>query len=515
MSPINRSDPRLHRAITVLFFVCILGCNAGAQSRAEITDRNGVVLAKTVLGRGIYATPRDIRDVAATAATLSRVLPELNRAELRERLRTPSPFVWIAHHIDAPVAAAISVAGLPGIHLKAELQRVYPEGAVTSHVVGFTDSAVEIGQTGAERAFDHRLRNETESLALSLDLRVQRAVRDELQNSARTYHAIGGAALVLDAQTAEVLALVSLPDFDPADRKTIHPFGDKDRVTADTYEFSGLFGVFTAAIALDAKQVTPATTLPVSRTLRLGPVVLRDEEPTGSPLSVSEIFSRSSVVGMALIAARSSPGAQLIALHRLGLIDPITLSSDLIVAKPRLRADDWRPINRSAAGYGYGIAITPLQAAVVATGIVNEGWMLMPSLLRTPAAPAESGRRVVTAQTSVQIRALLRAAVVQGTGQAADVPGYEVGGKTGTALKLVAGTYSKSKRLNSFFAAFPLRNAPPRFTMLLLLDEPQALPGDHNQATAQWNVVPMAARIVEAIAPLLGVSRDDRLVRPN
>jgi cell division protein FtsI (penicillin-binding protein 3) len=386
---------------------------------------------------------------------------------------------------------------LPGVGLRIEPQRRYPQGPLTSHAVGFSDREAQWGMAGVEKALDERLRRGGDPVRLSIDARVQGAVREELAKAVDASGAKGAAGLVLDAESAEVLALVSLPDFDPNDRRTIVPNGYKNRVTSNVYELGGVFEIFTTALALDAGKVGMGTSFGVTPALKIGARTVHDEDPVSRRLTVADIFARSSLIGEALIAQRLSPGEQQAGLRRMGLLDPMRIELAETVGNPLVSRNAWGQYVRTTVGYGYGIAVTPLQAGAVATAVINHGRMMQPTLLKREDGPIDS-RSIVSETTSAQMRRLLRQAVSAGTGIYADVPGYRVGGKTGTSLKTEGWGYDKTRHQTWFFAGFPMTDAP-RYSLLVMLDEPRA------RATAEWNAAPAAGKIIGRIAPLLEV----------
>jgi cell division protein FtsI (penicillin-binding protein 3) len=499
---------RLHGAKLLAFafaFACVaVGAvqAAAAPVRGDILDRRGVVLATTVESPSLYANPRHVVDPSATAEAIAARFGRLDVDALRSALSRDTSFVWIARHAESDQVGAVMALGLNGIGVKLEHARRYPEGRLAAHVVGFTDGEASVGLGGIEMSRDAVLKR-GQSERLSIDTRVQAAVRDELTRAMADYsvHAVGG--IVLDAASGEILALVSLPDYDPADRASIAPHGYKNIVTSNVYEMGGLFEIFTTAAALEAHRVNPDTRLTVTPTLWIGAHRVRDENPVRMPLSVEDIFARSSLIGAALIAERSTPAEQQADLRRMGLLEPMGVELVESGSAPLISYRAWGPNLRTAIGYGYGIALTPLQAASVATAVVNHGLLMEPTLLaRTGNLP--QSRTIVSEATSMRMRELLRAAVVRGTGHSADVPGYAVGGKTGTSLKQTAYHYDRTRR-TWFFAGFPMTEAP-RYTVLVMLDDPQDRPGLRGSTTAEWNAVPVAGRIIERIGPLLGVA---------
>ncbi len=501
--------PRYQFALTLLssaFLIVVSQSVAAASPRADIIDRNGVVLATTTPVHSIYADPAKITDADNTSAALAKLLPGLDVGALRAKLTAHKRFVWIARHVDAATVQSLGKLSLSGIGLRWEDLRIYPLGSLTSHVVGIADYDARRGMSGAESLFDARLAGSVTPVALSIDVRAQAVVRNALEGAMASHNAEGAAGLVLDARTGEIIAFVSLPDFQPGDRNSIAPAGYHNKLTDEVHELGGMFEVFTTAIALDDGRVTPAMLLDVTHPMRLQSTLLRDDDPSTTPLTVADAFARSSVIGAALIAERYTAQAQDSSLRRLGLFDIMPVNGQPIVARPLYRRlNSQRATDHTALGYGCGIALAPLQAAVVATGIVNHGTLAPATLLRREAADDVLGTRVVSERTSTQMRTLLRHAVSDGTGKAADIAGYDVGGKTGTSFKVVAGDYDKQRRTTWFFAGFPMKNAP-RYTILIMLDEPRGTAATSGQAAAQWNATPTAGRVIAELAPILGIA---------
>jgi cell division protein FtsI (penicillin-binding protein 3) len=490
-------------AAALPFLALAVTADAQRVLRGDITDRNGVVLATTVETPSVFANPHRISDAAAAAAALAACIPGSDSSELRERLAADRAFVWVARQIGPEAAQSVMRLHLPGVGLRIEPERRYPQGSLASHAVGFSDREAQWGMAGIEKALDERLRR-GEPVHLSIDARVQAAVREELAKAVDGFGAKGAAGLVLDARSAEVVALVSLPDFDPNDRRTIVPNGYKNSVTSNVYELGGVFEIFSTALALDAGKVGTGTSFEVTPALKIGARTVHDEDPVSRRLTVAHIFARSSLIGEALIAQRLSPQEQQAGLRRMGLLDPLRIELAETVGNPLVNHGAWGRYVRTTIGYGYGIAVTPLQAAAVATAVINHGRMVQPTLLKREGGSIES-RSIVSEATSAQMRRLLRQAVSAGTGIYADVPGYRVGGKTGTSLKTQGWGYDKTRHQTWFFAGFPMTDTP-RYTLMVMLDEPRGAPDPRRQmvrTTAEWNAAPAAGKIIGRIAPLL------------
>lgn len=470
-----------------------------AVSRADILDRNGTILATSLPTASVYADPKNILDADAAVRDLASVFPDLDRKALTARLRSNSRFVWVRRSITPDEKYKVNRLGIPGIDFMTDHRRVYPSGPAAAHALGFTDIDGR-GIAGVEQSFDAQLAA-GQPLHLSLDIRLQQLLRQELEASRREYRALGAAGLVLDALTGEVLAMVSLPDFDP-NAPVTDPSDEArfNRITKGVYEMGSTFKIFTLAMALDCGATSLRGGYDASRPLRISRFTISDYHPKKRWLSTPEILIYSSNIGSALMAMDVGSQRQKQYLQRLGFLSRAGLEVPE-VAMP-LYPDPWRDINTMTIAFGHGIAVTPLHL-VTAVGAVVNGGILRPATLlkaREGVAAAE-GTRVLQARTSQQMAELMRMVVEYGTGSRADVPGYEVGGKTGTAEKLNRGRYVQNARISSFVGAFPM--SAPRFVVLAMLDEPKS-----NGAAATGGVVaaPVIARIVRQMAPILGLA---------
>jgi cell division protein FtsI (penicillin-binding protein 3) len=470
-----------------------------AVSRADILDRNGTILATSLPTASVYADPKNILDADAAVRDLASVFPDLDRKALAARLQSNSRFVWVRRSITPDEKYKVNRLGIPGIDFMTDHRRVYPSGPAAAHALGFTDIDGR-GIAGVEQSFDAQLAA-GQPLHLSLDIRLQQLLRQELEVSRREYRALGAAGMVLDALTGEVLAMVSLPDFDP-NAPVTDPSDEArfNRITKGVYEMGSTFKIFTLAMALDCGATSLRGGYDASRPLRISRFTISDYHPKKRWLSTPEILIYSSNIGSALMAMDVGSQRQKQYLQRLGFLSRAGLEVPE-VAMP-LYPDPWRDINTMTIAFGHGIAVTPLHL-VTAVGAVVDGGILRPAtLLKTrEGVAAAEGTRVLSARTSQQMAELMRMVVEYGTGSRADVPGYEVGGKTGTAEKLNRGRYVQNARISSFVGAFPMSD--PRYVVLAMLDEPKS-----NGPAATGGVVaaPVMARIVRQMAPLLGLA---------
>jgi cell division protein FtsI (penicillin-binding protein 3) len=481
-------------------------------SHADIVDRNGNVLAATLDSPSLYANPKQIVDAAEATNKLVKVLPTLRAAELYAKLTSGKSFVWIRRHLTPAEQYEVNQLGIPGLEFEHEERRVYPDGGLTSHVVGYSgiDNA---GFAGVERGLDDVLKGRREPLQLSLDLRLQYILHEELQHVIDDFTAKGGAGLIMNVNTGEILAMASLPDFDPnrpAAPNPEHPsvpLADRmfNRITLGVYELGSIFKIFTVAMALEAGTSTISSTYDASHPIRIGRFTISDYHGKHRVLSVPEILMYSSNIGAARMAVAAGAQKQREFLAQLGLLktQKIEVSE---VAAPHYPAK-WREVNVMTIAFGHGISVTPLSFATAAAALVNGGILRQATLVKLPGGYAPQGQHVISTKTSEQMRRLMRLVVEHGTGTMAAAPGYLVGGKTGTADKVSGRHYAERKLLSSFVGVFPIND--PKYLVLTMVDEPHPNKQSHGYATAGWTVAPATSRIIQRIAPLLGVQPVD------
>jgi len=470
-----------------------------ATGRADIVDRNGIVLATTLPVASLYADAREVPNPRAAAQALAGVLPGLDVDELAAKLGSERSFVWIERQLSPRQQYEVNRLGIPGLYFQREMARVYPQGDLVAHLVGFTNVDNQ-GLAGAERAFDERLRTSVQPLQLSVDLRLQDILAEELQAGIDTFNAIGAAGVVLDLHTGELLAAVSLPSYDPRQPGKASEDARFNRVTLGVYEMGSTFKVFTAAMALEEHVVDLASGYDASHPIKIAGYTISDYKGKNRWLSVPEIFIYSSNIGAAQMGRDVGTERQKAYMAALGLTTPAAIELPEIghpmVPKP------WRDINTLTVSYGHGIAVSPLQLSVAAAATINGGILRPATLLKNENGTA--GTRVLSEDTSAAIRWLMRLNVLHGSGKKAEVAGYLVGGKTGTADKLVNGRYATDKRIASFVGAFPMDD--PRYLVLAIVDEPKGNKDTQGYATGSWVGAPLVGKIVQRIGPLLGVA---------
>ncbi|MBO6716845.1 MAG: penicillin-binding protein 2 [Rhizobiaceae bacterium] len=480
-------------------------------ARPDIIDRNGEILATDIKTFSLFAEPRRIVDVDEAIEKLVTVLPDLNYEQTYHRLRTDAGFVWLRRQLSPRQQAEIMALGIPGIGFRSENRRFYPGGAIAAHVLGLVDIDNK-GIAGIEKYIDQQGladlreigladRASLKPFQLALDIRVQHILHDELTRAMERYQAIASGGVVLNAQTGEVVAMVSLPDYDPNNPVDAHRSDRLNRMSGGVFEMGSTFKGFTTAMALDSGLVTLNDSFDARRPLQVGKFTIRDFHGKGRVLSVPEIFIYSSNIGTARMAETISIEDHRAFFQRIGLLDK--LDTELPEVATPTGPEEWKRVNRITISFGHGVATTPLQTAVSAAALVNGGVLFDPTFLpRNTSEAVEHATAVLNPSTSDAMRYLFRLNVEKGSGRRADVPGYFVGGKTGTAEKVVNGRYSTDKRFNAFLSAFPVNN--PQYVVLVILDEPKPeQPG--MSATSGLNAAPVVSNVVRRSAPLLGV----------
>ena len=490
------------------------GAGEAPMERADIVDRNGVILATSLRTASLYANPRRLIDPGAAAAAIATVLPEVGHGALLKKLSAETSFVWLKRNLTPKQHYAVNRLGIPGLGFLPERRRVYPQGALTAHAVGFA-GIDNRGLAGIERSFDEVLAPATPGrggpIRLSLDVRVQSALHDELSAAVAEFAALGAAGVVLDVRTGEVLALVSLPDFDPNHPAAASPDALFNRAALGVYEMGSTFKIFTMAMALDLGTVDLGGGYDATEPLRIARFVIRDDHAKRRWLSVPEIFIYSSNIGAAKMARDVGGPRQKEFLERLGLLrrPPLEIPE---VGRP-MWPEPWREINTMTIGFGHGIAVSPLQLASGVAAIVNEGVMAPVTLMRREAGQQVAAQRVIAPETSAIMRRLLRLVVMRGTGRKAEAPGYAMGGKTGTARKIGERGYRRGALISSFVGVFPIE--APRYVVLALLDEPKGNESTMGFASGGWTAAPLVGRVVARIAPILGVAPVDGKFEPG
>ena len=496
-----------------------LGAEILAQ-RADIVDRNGRILATNMLTHALYAHPKDMVDPARVASELAAIFPDLKADELEKRFTDGRSFMWVKRVLSPEQMQAVHEIGDPGLLFGPREMRLYPNGNLAAHILGGASfgaegvhSAEVIGTAGIEKALDARLRDPAQAgtpLTLSLDLTVQATVEEVLDAGIKMMNAKGGAAILMDVDTGEIVAMASLPDFDPNDRPQPPTKGEPadsplfNRAVQGVYELGSTFKIFAVAQAMELGLMNPETMVDADAPMIWGKHRIKEfqNKNYGPLLSVTDVIVKSSNVGTAHIALLIGGVRQQAFLKSLGFFAPNPVEMvEAPGAKPLIPAR-WPDIVTITASYGHGMSASPLHLAAAYAAIANGGITVTPTLLKR--TERMQGVRVLREEVAAASVGMLRQVVTRGTASLGDVPGYAVAGKTGTADKPKAtGGYYKDKVINTFASVFPAND--PRYVLIVTLDEPVETSGPEPRRTAGWTSVPVAAEIIRRTAPLLGL----------
>jgi cell division protein FtsI (penicillin-binding protein 3) len=483
--------------------------HVSAIARGDILDRNGIPLAQTIEAWSIGIHPEKvIGDRRALAVSLARLMPERSADEYLKILNSKLTFTYLRRRATPELVAAVNRLGEPGIDLGREPERIYPQGMLAAHVLGFTNFDGD-GVSGMEKVLNGELTGGARGtgVMLSIDSRVQQALEAELGAAMAKFSAIGAAGVVMDIQTGEVVALTSLPELNPNKPAQQGPDAAFNRATLGVYELGSTFKPFTVAMAMDDGIITSfGQTYNCPRVLQAGRFSITDTHPFAGPCTVAQIMQESSNIGTAQIAAQVGATRQREWLRRMHFLEKVSIELPER-GRPLTPGDNWGDIATMTVGYGHGIAVSPLHLATGYATLFNGGYWRPATLLKHDAdRPVPKGERVFSAETSYKMRALLRLVVMKGTGRKADAPGYRVGGKTGTAEKIVSGRYSSRAVVTTFAGVFPME--APRYVVVAMLDDPKPTKETYGFHTAGWNVAPVVSGVISRIGPMLGVMPD-------
>jgi cell division protein FtsI (penicillin-binding protein 3) len=487
--------------------------DAIAAARPDLLDRNGELLATDIKVMSVFAEPRRIIDKDEAVELLTAVLPDVNAHGLRERLGSRKGFVWVKRAVTPKQQQEVYHLGLPGVGFLPENKRVYPNGPMAAHVLGFA-SLDGIGISGLEKYIDGQgladlhgagfslTPENLKPVTTSLDLKATYAVRDELARGIAKFKAKAGAAAILDVNTGEVVAMASLPDYDPNSPADALDANHINRLSVGVYEMGSTFKAISIAMALDLGKIKLHSRIDARDSLRYGHFTIHDFHATHRVLSVPEVFTYSSNIGAARMALMVGVEGHKAFLGKMGQLSRLRI--ELPESAEPLVPKNWGELNTMTIAFGQGLSVAPLQAMMAVGALANGGLLVTPTFLKRSEEDAKKDApRVVKAETSETMRYLMRLNAEIGTAKIADIKGYFVGGKTGTADKIVRGHYSKDKVLTTFMAVLPADK--PKYLFLTLLDEPQGLPETAGYRTAAWNAGPVTGKIIERTGPLLGI----------
>jgi cell division protein FtsI (penicillin-binding protein 3) len=488
--------------------------NATSAARPDIVDRNGEVMATDIRTVSVFAEPRKILDKDEATELLTAVLPDLDAKDLRDRLGTKKGFTWVKREITPKQQAEVHRLGIPGVGFVPENKRVYPNGTAAAHVLGFANID-NVGIAGIEKYIDSQglqdlngagfatQASDLRPMQLSIDLRAQHALRDELAKGLERFRAIAAAGAIMDVNTGEVIALVSLPDFDPGNPVDALEKDRINRMNVGVYEMGSTFKALTIAMALDSGKANINSSYSTAGgMMRFGRQVIKEYHGTGRTLTVPEVFLHSSNMGSIKMALSVGVEGHKAFLKKMMQLDRMT--TELPESAAPIVPGRWGEINTATIAFGHGLAVAPLQAMAAVAALVNGGTLMTPTFLKRSEAEAKkTGIRVIKPETSEAMRFIMRLNGEKGSARKADVAGYFVGGKTGTAEKVINGRYAKNRNFTTFTAIAP--SDKPKYLFLSIYDEPKGYAESGGYSTAAWNAGVTTGRVIERVAPILGL----------
>lgn len=468
--------------------------------RGTIVDRTGELMATSLKMASVYADATQVSDPRAAAKEIAQILPDENAAALEKKLSSGKKFIWLARNITPKQEYAINALGHPGIGFEAEDRRIYPNGRLTAHLLGYTDVDGH-GISGIEKFAEKKLAAGEDKVQLTIDLRIQHVMHRELKKAMDKFQAKGAIGMAVDVNTGEIIAMVSLPDFDPYHPGEAPADARFNRASLGVFEMGSTFKLFSTAAALDSGKVTFASQFDGAAPIKIGRFTIHDYHSKNRMLSVPEIFMYSSNLGTAKMTQVIGTNALKSFYKKMGFLAQAPL--DLPERGSPLYPNPWGDASTLTASFGHGIAVSPVHLMRAASALVNGGVMITPHLVIDKDHPfdeAPQGEQVIKPETSEKIRKLLALTVADGTGEKAYVDGYDVGGKTGTAEKSGIGGYQKHALLSSFLGVFPINK--PRYAVVAILDEPQATKDTYGYATGGWTAAPVVAAVIGQMGPL-------------
>ena len=485
-----------------------------SAARPDIVDREGSVLATDIRTVSVFAEPRKILDKDEATELLTAVLPDLDAKDLRDKLATKKGFVWVKREITPRQQAEVHRLGIPGVGFVPENKRVYPNGPAAAHVLGYANID-NVGIAGIEKYIDSQglqdlngaglatQASDLKPVQLSVDLRVQHLLRDELVKGLEKYRAIAAAGAIMDVNTGEMIALVSLPDYDPSTPTDAQEKDRINRINVGVYEMGSTFKALTVAMALDTGKANINSSYSTAGgMMRFGSQVIREYKGTGRTLTVPEVFVHSSNMGSVKMALAVGVEGHKSFLAKMAQLD--RMRTELPESAAPIVPGRWGELNSATIAFGHGLAVAPIQALAAVGALVNGGNLITPTFIkRSPEEARKLGVRVIKPETSEAMRFIMRLNGERGSARKADVAGYFVGGKTGTAEKVINGRYAKNKNFTTFMAIVPADK--PRYLFLSIYDEPKGYAESGGYSTAAWNAGITTGKVIERAAPILGL----------
>jgi len=471
------------------------------SSRKDIFDRNGILLARSVGVSSLYVDPALVLDATNTAKDLIDIFPDLTYGNVLKSLQSKRRFVWLKRNLTPNQQSKVLELGNPALNFRREENRIYPQGAMASHLIGASGIDGQ-GLLGIERSFNRYLSDtQNQPLYLTLDSRIQHVAQRELQNAMDMHHAKGGAAIVMDVKSGELLAGASLPHFSPDHYQHATSSEKFNRMTMGVYELGSTFKIFSTAAYLETHKNAMNHWFDARKSLEVGRFKIRDFHAEKRQLSLPEVFIHSSNIGSALMGQKIG-SERLQAFYKdLGLMDKLSFEIPEVGAP--LVPSPWREINTMTSAYGHGLAVSPLQLISAVSSVVNGGIQVTPTMIRAASNPTKTEHRILSEETSHRMRQLLRLVVSEGTGGKADVPGFLMGGKTGTAEKPGKKGYDRDRLISSFVGVFPID--APRYAVYVMLDEPKGIKETYGYATGGWVAAPVVAKITQNMTRIMGI----------
>ncbi|MAZ76114.1 MAG: penicillin-binding protein [Micavibrio sp.] len=476
--------------------------------RGDIVDRNGVLLARSLKTASLYADPKFVIDPKTVTKELTKVFPDLQYGDVLKKLQSKKRFVWIKRNLTPEEQGEVLQLGIPALDFKEEDRRLYPQGPLAVHMVGYSGVDGQ-GLSGIEASFNELLENDDDALTLTIDVRLQHALRREIMASIEKFSAKGGAGVIMDVRDGSVLAAVSLPDFDPQQYKSADNNAQFNRITLGVYELGSVFKIFSTAALLETTNGNIAQVFDAREPLKRGRHKIRDYHAEKRIMSLPEVFMHSSNIGSALMGEQVGTEKLKNFYKDLGLLTNVNFEIGE-VGRP-IVPSPWRDINTLTACYGHGVAVSPLQLTSAVSSIVNGGEYVEPTLILNEAnsekvtkkSSNKTSVRIVSPEVSHRMRQLLRLVVTDGTGRSADVEGYYVGGKTGTAEKPGVGGYNRKSLISSFVGTFPVQE--PRYVVYVMVDEPQGTKESYGYATGGWVAAPVVKNVISSMVSILNI----------
>lgn len=471
--------------------------------RADIMDRNGEIIATSLPTVNLSAKPTLIKNPEEVAAKLSAIFPDVTYERFVDLLSRNKKFVYLKRNLSPAQQSQVNALGVPGLEFENCEKRIYPHENLFAHILGNTNVDNQ-GISGLESFMDDRLTTSTKPVKLSVDMGIQNTIREELKAGMEHFKAEGAAAILMNVNTGQIVAMTSVPDFNPNDNIKVADRAMFNFATKGVYEAGSVFKVFNTAMCLDSGKIDVNSRFDTSKPVYFGRYRVSDPHGSHKMLTPEDILVESSNIGSTLEVMQVGKQYQRAFFQKINMDKSLSDFEVTETAKPLFLSEKrWSEHSMATISYGYGISTTPLHIISAFSAIVNGGIYHEPTLL---AETKDNGRRVVSQQTSEKMRTLLRAVVVRGTGRRANVEGYQVFGKTGTADKLVNGRYDHKKSISTFISGFPASN--PKYALLVVFDDPKGLKETFNHTEAGWNAVPTTKNIITAVAPQLNIKVD-------